>query len=77
IAESLVDEGDRGFIESPEKMLEDSIAKFKAMGVPKESTLRLLRELEESGHGDVVKETLARMGSEGSLQDNLKSDETE
>ena len=75
IAESLVDDG-RGFIESPEKMLEDSIRKFKAMGSPKESTLKLLEELEASGHGDVVKETLSRMGG-GSLKDAVKSDKTE
>ncbi len=57
---------DDGFIESPEKMLEDCIEKVLNAGKPRETTRRLIKRLEESGLGEVAREIKTKLGSSSS-----------
>jgi DNA primase len=65
IAGVLLKEDD-GFIESPEKMLEDCLRKVLNAGKPRESTRRLIKRLEESGLGDVAMEIRSKLESPSS-----------
>jgi len=58
IAGALFNEND-GFVESPEKMLEDCIGKVFGRKLKKE-TLELIKKLEEAGRDDAAREIRAR-----------------
>jgi DNA primase len=67
IAAELLKEDD-GFIESPEKMLEDCLKKVLNEGKPRETTRRLIKRLEESGFGDVAMEIRSKLESPSSSE---------
>jgi DNA primase len=73
IAGVLLNEDD-GFIESPEKMLEDCVKKVLNAGKPREATMRLIKRLEESGLGDVAMEIRSKLESPSSTKKGQKEE---
>jgi len=57
VVETLLKD-ERGFIESPERMLADCATKVLSRGLPKNATLELLKRLEESGRADIASKIL-------------------
>ncbi|MEE9613865.1 MAG: DNA primase [Thermodesulfobacteriota bacterium] len=49
---------DDGFVESPERMLDDCLNKVLNRGRPKEKTRELIKNLEESGRADTAREVM-------------------
>ncbi len=60
IAESLVGEDD-GFIEAPERMLDDCIDKVTDVNGPRETTKEIVRRLKESGRDDMAEKILSSL----------------
>ncbi|MBI5232774.1 MAG: DNA primase [Deltaproteobacteria bacterium] len=50
------------FMDSPEKMLEDSLVRLKEMDLPKASTIEQIKRLEDAGLGELALEMRDRMG---------------
>jgi len=50
-----------GFIEAPEKMLDDSLRGILGRGRPKDSTAEVIRRLEEAGHKEMAREMRRRI----------------
>lgn len=57
----LIMKDDDGFIESPEKMLADSLARILGRNTMKDSTRRMLESLEEAGFDDMAREMRKRV----------------
>ncbi len=64
VAETIFSD-EKGFMESPERMLDDCTRKILEAGRPRRATVEMLRRLEESGHEDLVRKILGKMGPEG------------
>ncbi len=58
---SVLIEGDEGFFENPEQMLNDCIDRIRSSGEFKAATIEHIEKLKSSGRGDLAKEIEARL----------------
>ncbi|MBI5599605.1 MAG: DNA primase [Deltaproteobacteria bacterium] len=63
VAEALFKD-DRGFIESPQRMLDDCMKNISGRGKLREGTSELLKKLKESGNEELVRKILSRIGKQ-------------
>jgi DNA primase len=63
IAHALIDE-EAGFIEAPDIMLKESVEKILNAGRPKDTTLKILKLLEESGRSEEARKVGARFSDD-------------
>jgi len=67
VAAAILFKEDDGFVEAPERMLEDSLRSVLNKGKLKESTLEMIQRLEELGRSDIasdIKKRVAKTSSE-------------